>query len=133
MTKTVFLILLSFAGIYFGKSVFSVSTESISFTNSIFSVLLFIVLFILLRNALSQNKQNRIFHRPDNASFCSVVFVLCMMVGQQKRVRSYTLLGLVWLTYLLGPTYLVRYVVFLWFALPILTTDFLAVISKKEK
>ena len=52
--------------------------------------------------------------------FWATAFVLCFFwyVNEKKRLTPYLLLFLVWLTVLLGPTYLVRYVVFLWFVLP---------------
>ena len=40
--------------------------------------------------------------------------------GKGAKCIPYVLLLLIWLTVILGPTYLVRYVVFLWFAVPLL-------------
>jgi hypothetical protein len=39
--------------------------------------------------------------------------------GRWNQVLPFGLLALVWLTVILGPTYLVRYVVFLWALLPV--------------
>lgn len=47
---------------------------------------------------------------------------LCYL-GQGKKVIAYLLPMLIWLTFLLGPTYLVRYVVFLWCLVPVLLYD----------
>ena len=47
---------------------------------------------------------------------------LCYL-GMGKKVVAYLLPMLIWLTFLLGPTYLVRYVVFLWCLAPILLYD----------
>lgn len=44
-------------------------------------------------------------------------------VGDYKRLFPYVLPLFLWLTVILGPTYLVRYVVFLWFLLPVLIWD----------
>ena len=43
--------------------------------------------------------------------------------GHLKRLIPWLLPGLIWLTVILGPTYLVRYVVFLWVLLPLLLWD----------
>ncbi|SEK83661.1 hypothetical protein SAMN04487770_103124 [Butyrivibrio sp. ob235] len=52
------------------------------------------------------------------------VFLYLMMTAAVIRRESgmypWILLGLVWMTVLLGPTYLVRYTVYLWYAVPIL-------------
>lgn len=45
--------------------------------------------------------------------------------GNLKKALPYALPMLLWLTVILGPTYLVRYVVFLWFMLPVLLWDLL--------
>ena len=59
------------------------------------------------------------------ALFLVMVFVLGYFcyAGYGKKVVSYLLPILVWLTVILGPTYLVRYVVFLWVLLPVLLWD----------
>ena len=49
-----------------------------------------------------------------------------------KRVMPFALPALVWLTVILGPTYLPRYVVFLWAGLPLLMWEFFAEISGGE-
>ncbi|MGN0377042.1 MAG: DUF6020 family protein [Suilimivivens sp.] len=43
--------------------------------------------------------------------------------GQYKKLLPYLLPALVWLTVILGPTYLVRYVVFLWVLVPMALWD----------
>ncbi len=52
------------------------------------------------------------------------LFIYLMMTAAVIRRESgmypWILMGLVWLTVLLGPTYLVRYTVYLWFGIPIL-------------
>ncbi len=57
--------------------------------------------------------------------FWVMAFLLCFLwyVGRIKRVVPYLLVGIVWLTFLLGPTYLVRYVVYLWCLVPVLIHD----------
>ena len=57
--------------------------------------------------------------------FWIFVFVLCFMwyMGEVKRMFPYFLPGFIWLTFLLGPTYLVRYVVYLWCLWPMLLCD----------
>ena len=40
-----------------------------------------------------------------------------------EKVVPYVLLILCWLTVVIGPTYLVRYVVYLWVAVPVLLVD----------
>lgn len=56
------------------------------------------------------------------ALFWAMMFLLgfCCYSGQSRRCLPYVLPLLVWLTVILGPTYLVRYVVFLWFVVPLL-------------
>ena len=56
------------------------------------------------------------------ALFWTMMFLLgfCCYLGQSRRCLPYVLPLLVWLTVILGPTYLVRYVVFLWFVVPLL-------------
>lgn len=44
-------------------------------------------------------------------------------VGRWRKVLPYGIALLVWMTFLLGPTYLVRYVVFLWAVVPLLVQD----------
>ena len=52
------------------------------------------------------------------------LFIYLMMTAAVIRKESgmypWILMGLVWLTVLLGPTYLVRYTVYLWYGIPIL-------------
>ena len=59
------------------------------------------------------------------ALFWVTVFVLGYFcyAGYRKKAVPYFLPILVWLTVILGPTYLVRYVVFLWVLLPVLLWD----------
>ena len=52
-------------------------------------------------------------------AFC-LGFLLYMR--QWQRLIPMTLILLVWLTFLLGPTYLVRYVLILWFGLPVIVS-----------
>jgi len=56
------------------------------------------------------------------AMFFLWIFVLCFFwyTGQDRKLWSFLFPGLLFLTVLLGPTYLVRYVVFLWVLLPVL-------------
>lgn len=57
--------------------------------------------------------------------FWVMAFFLCFLwyQGKIKEMTPYLLPLLIWLTFLLGPTYLVRYVVYLWCILPILLCD----------
>lgn len=57
--------------------------------------------------------------------FWVMAFFLCyfLYVGEIKKVIPYLVACLIWLTFLLGPTYLVRYVVYLWCLLPVLLYD----------
>ncbi len=48
------------------------------------------------------------------------VMLFRIMVGSYKSVFPFLLMFLTWLTVLLGPTYLVRYVLYLWTCLPLL-------------
>ena len=61
------------------------------------------------------------------ALFWVVVFILSCFCdsGQGKKAVPYLIALLTWLTVILGPTYLVRYVVFLWVLLPVLLWDLL--------
>ena len=56
------------------------------------------------------------------AMFFLWTFVLCLFwyTGQDRKLWPFLFPGLLFLTVLLGPTYLVRYVVFLWVLLPVL-------------
>lgn len=56
------------------------------------------------------------------AMFFLWTFVLCFFwyTGQDRKLWPFLFPGLLFLTVLLGPTYLVRYVVFLWVLLPVL-------------
>lgn len=56
------------------------------------------------------------------AMFFLWIFVLCFFwyTGQDRKLWPFLFPGLLFLTVLLGPTYLVRYVVFLWVLLPVL-------------
>lgn len=57
--------------------------------------------------------------------FWTMFFILCFFCYQKKygQVLPYVLPLLCWLTFLLGPTYLTRYVVFLWILIPVLLVD----------
>lgn len=59
--------------------------------------------------------------------FFVYLFFICFFwyTKDYTRLMPYLLPGLLWLTVILGPTYLVRYVVFLWVLLPVLVWDFL--------
>lgn len=59
--------------------------------------------------------------------FFVYLFFICFFwyAGDHTRLMPYLLPGLLWLTVILGPTYLVRYVVFLWVLLPVLLWDIL--------
>lgn len=59
------------------------------------------------------------------ALFWVMVFILSCFCdsGQGKKAVPYLIALLTWLTVILGPTYLVRYVVFLWVLLPVLLWD----------
>ena len=56
------------------------------------------------------------------AMFFLWIFVFCFFwyTGQDRKLWPFLFPGLLFLTVLLGPTYLVRYVVFLWVLLPVL-------------
>lgn len=64
--------------------------------------------------------------------FWVMLFILGFFwyVGDYKRLSPYLLPLLLWLTVILGPTYLVRYVVFLWVLLPLLFWDLRDLIIK---
>lgn len=47
----------------------------------------------------------------------------CLQKGRWDKVISFTGILLLWLTAILGPTYLVRYVLVLWFALPVIVAE----------
>ena len=57
--------------------------------------------------------------------FWGLVFVLCYLMQSKSWEKVFALSGilLLWLTAVLGPTYLVRYVLILWFALPVIVTE----------
>ena len=57
--------------------------------------------------------------------FWAHLFVLGFFwyAGRIRKLAPFALSLLVWLTVILGPTYLVRYVVFLWALLPVLLHD----------
>lgn len=59
--------------------------------------------------------------------FWVMMFVLGKFCYEKewKKMVPYGILVLLWLTVILGPTYLVRYVVFLWFMMPVLLWDLL--------
>lgn len=63
--------------------------------------------------------------------FWIFAYVLCFMwyMGKKEKAVPYLLPGLIWLTFLLGPTYLVRYVVYLWCLLPVLLYDVCLIIG----
>ena len=52
-------------------------------------------------------------------------FCVCYLLQKGKWERTITLLGilLLWGTAILGPTYLVRYVLILWFAMPVVLIE----------
>ena len=66
-----------------------------------------------------------------------VVYLFMMLYRLSVRnyagVLSFLPIILTWLTVILGPTYLVRYVVYLWFALPLLFVKSGTVCTKKDK
>ena len=59
--------------------------------------------------------------------FLTFVYVICFDVmairRQWNKLLVYLLPALVWMTFLLGPTFLPRYMVFQWFLLPLVLTD----------
>lgn len=61
-------------------------------------------------------------------------FILCYFWYRREyqKLIPYLLPFLVWLTVILGPTYLVRYVVFLWVILPVLLFDLISLEKKPE-
>lgn len=61
-------------------------------------------------------------------------FILCYFWRRREyqKLIPYLLPFLVWLTVILGPTYLVRYVVFLWVILPVLLHDFFQMVKRPE-
>ena len=58
--------------------------------------------------------------------FTAFVLGFLCYAGKRNRAVPYLLPLLVWATVLLGPTYLVRYVVFWWFLLPVLCFELLS-------
>lgn len=66
-----------------------------------------------------------LFLAPGGFVFWFMVYVLGFFIDTKRPGRAvpYLLPLLVWATVLLGPTYLVRYVVFWWFLLPVLCWD----------
>lgn len=52
--------------------------------------------------------------------FC---FCYCLQQGSWEKVIAFAGILLLWLTAVLGPTYLVRYVLILWFALPVIVAE----------
>lgn len=65
--------------------------------------------------------------------FWAFAFMLGFMcyTGEWGRVLPFVLPLLCWLTVILGPTYLVRYVVFLWVLLPVLFWEFMISTGRK--
>lgn len=59
--------------------------------------------------------------------FWVMAFILgyFLYAGNYKKLLPYLLPVLIWLTVILGPTYLVRYVIFLWVLMPVLLWDFI--------
>ena len=81
--KTVCLMILAYAGVFFGNAVFCFSTNELLFTNSVLSVLLFVIIFLLLRKSLASPEAFRAAFRPDTAGVCGIFFTLAMIVGRQ--------------------------------------------------
>ncbi len=52
--------------------------------------------------------------------WASILFLLIAWERSSKAIYPFLLILLVWLTVLLGPTYLVRYVIYLWYIVPVL-------------
>ncbi len=52
--------------------------------------------------------------------WCGLYLVLLSIERKTFKVYPFALIALVWLTVLLGPTYLVRYVIYLWYIIPVL-------------
>lgn len=63
--------------------------------------------------------------------FWVYLYVACYWLQRKQwnKVIPMLLIGIYWLTLLLGPTYVVRYVLVFWFALPLLVTE---VLERKE-
>lgn len=59
------------------------------------------------------------------AMFWIMLFLIGFLcyAGSKERVIPFILPLLIWMTVILGPTYLVRYVVFLWFVVPLLLRE----------
>ena len=57
--------------------------------------------------------------------FWVYAFIVCFLVWKKKwnRVLGMSGILLLWLTVILGPTYLVRYVLILWFAMPVIVSE----------
>lgn len=57
--------------------------------------------------------------------FWVFMFILCYLMQREKWDKVFPLSGILmlWLTAVLGPTYLVRYVLILWFALPVMIAE----------
>ncbi|MCR5657639.1 MAG: DUF6020 family protein [Butyrivibrio sp.] len=52
---------------------------------------------------------------------CIYLFLTAIVLGRDKeKLMPFMLILMVWLTVLLGPTYLVRYVIYLWYIVPVL-------------
>ncbi len=67
--------------------------------------------------------------------FWAMMFLLgfFLYAGELRRVMPFVLPLLVWLTIILGPTYLVRYVLFLWFTVPLLLWEVIFFLREKEE
>lgn len=67
--------------------------------------------------------------------FWCMIFGLGFLLqsGHKREAIPYLLPVLVWLTFLLGPTYLVRYVVFLWVLVPLLGVQICAILTRDSK
>ena len=67
--------------------------------------------------------------------FWAMMFLLgfFLYVGEIRRIMPFMLPLLVWLTVILGPTYLVRYVLFLWFAVPLLLWEVVSFLRENPK
>ena len=65
--------------------------------------------------------------------FWVLMFVLCFLIqnGSWNKVLPLSGILMLWLTAVLGPTYLVRYVLILWFALPVILAQTKEKVSSK--
>lgn len=116
---------------YEKSSYFGFETEEPGVRDSKFPWLEKVYHDIALEGGVQRRPVLRLFFSMGALTF---VYLLCMNViiarKQYSKLLPYVLPTLVWLTFLLGPTFLPRYMVFQWFLLPLVLTDAFADIQK---